>query len=74
MGPFRSCTQMGGKEAPLPKICDRYPAMLKLCTVILNLKKIQKIYESHGTFPEFRSHQHFSTKNTDVVYTLIHNL
>ena len=36
----------GGKKAPLPKICHRYPAMMKLGTVIPYLKKIQKIYES----------------------------
>ena len=37
----------------LPKICHTYPAMIKLDTVIPNLKKIQKIYESRDTQPEF---------------------
>ena len=39
----------GGKKAHLPKICHTYPAMMKLCTVIPYLKKIQKIYESRDT-------------------------
>ena len=50
------CSRMGGGEAkrpPLPKICDTYSAMMKLCTVIPYLKKIQKIYESRDTPFEF---------------------
>ena len=37
----------GGKNAPppLPKICHRYPTMMKLGTVVPYLKKILKIYE-----------------------------
>ena len=38
---------------PLPKICHTYPAMMKLGTVIPYLKKIEKIYESRDTPPEF---------------------
>ena len=38
-----------GKKAPLPKICHKYPKMMKRGTVIPYLKKIQKIYESHDT-------------------------
>ena len=34
-----------GKKAPHPKICNTYPTMMKLDTVIPYLKKIQKIYE-----------------------------
>ena len=36
----------GGKKAPLPKICHTYSTMMKLCTVIPYIKKIQKVYES----------------------------
>ena len=38
---------------PLPKICHTYPAIMKLVTVIPYLKKIQKIYESCDTPPDF---------------------
>ena len=41
------------KAPPFPKICHTYPKMLKLSTVIPYLKKIQKIYESRDTHPEF---------------------
>ena len=43
----------GGKKTPFPKICHTYHAMMKLGTVIPYLKKIQKIYESRDTPPEF---------------------
>ena len=36
----------------LPKICQTYPAMMKLGPVIPYLKKIQKIYESCDTSRE----------------------
>ena len=39
----------GAKRSPLPKIYHTYHAMMKLVTVILYLKKIQNIYESHDT-------------------------
>ena len=32
----------GPKRSPLPKICQTYPTMMKFCTVIPYLKKIQK--------------------------------
>ena len=43
----------GCKKAPLSKICHTYPTMIKLGTVIPYLKKIQKMYESRDTHPEF---------------------
>ena len=43
----------GGKKAPLPKICHRYPTMMKLSTGIPYPKKIQKIYESQDIPLEF---------------------
>ena len=48
------CSQIGGsKKATLPKIYHTYPAMIKLGTVILFLKKISKIYESHDALLVF---------------------
>ena len=43
----------GNKKAPLPKICNTYPTMMKLGTVIPYPNKIEKIYESHDTLIEF---------------------
>ena len=43
----------GAKRFLLPKICHKYPTIMKLGTVIPYLKQIQKIYESHDTSPEF---------------------
>ena len=45
MGLFGSCSCMGGQKGRLAKISDIYPTMMKLGTVIPQLKKIQKIYE-----------------------------
>ena len=53
-GPFRGCSWMGGsKEPPLLKVCQIYPAIMKLGTGILYLKKTQKINESHDAPLEF---------------------
>ena len=58
---------------PPPKICHKYPTMMKLGTVIRYLKKIQKIYESRDTLLEFRWHQQFFTGNQQVLlYKEIH--
>ena len=43
----------GDKKAPLPKICNTYPTMMKLGIVIPYPNKIKKIYESHDTLIEF---------------------
>ena len=82
-GLFRSCSRMGGgaKWPPFPKICHTYPTMMKLGTVISYPKKIQQIYESRDTPLEFCWHQHFFTRNhqillsrnTDMDCILIHN-
>ena len=52
-GPFWWCSQMGVKKDPFPEICHTYPAMIKLGTITPYLNKIQKIYESQNTHPEF---------------------
>ena len=57
----------GGGGAKGPKICHRYPTMMKFGTVIPCLKKIQKIYESRDTHPEFCWHQHFFTGNQQIL-------
>ena len=44
-----------------------YPTMMELGTVIPYLKKIQKIYESRDTPPEFCWHQHFFTENQQIL-------
>ena len=41
------------KKGPLPEICHKYSAIMKPDTVILYLKKTQKIYESPDTPLEF---------------------
>ena len=44
-GLFRGCSRMGGGSflAPLPKIRHAYPAMMKLGTVIPDLRKLQRL-------------------------------
>ena len=69
-GHFRGFSQMGWggqKGRPLPKIRHTYPTMIKLDTVIPYLKKIQKIYESRDTSPEFWWRQHFFTENQQIL-------
>ena len=56
-----------GWEAPIPKICHTYPAMMKVGTVIPYLKKIQKIFQSRDTSPEFCWHQYFFTINQKIL-------
>ena len=54
MGIFGAAHGWGGaKRSPLLKLCHTYRTMMKLGTVIPYLKKIQKIYESRDTPPEF---------------------
>ena len=62
---FGGCSQMRGggrgrvgKKATLPEICHTHPTMMKLGTVILYQKKIQKIYESRDTPLDFYWYQH----------------
>ena len=38
-----------GQKESLPKICQAYPTMIKLGTVMSYPKKIQNIYKSRGT-------------------------
>ena len=43
----------GGGKATLPKICRRYPTVMKLGTVTPYLRNMQKIYETRDTPIEF---------------------
>ena len=52
---------------PLPKICHTYPTIMKLGTVIPYLRKIQKMYKSRDTSLEFCWHQHFFTRNQQIL-------
>ena len=52
---------------PLCKIHHTYPTMMKLGTVIPYLRKIQKMYKSHDTSLEFCWHQHFFTRNQQIL-------
>ena len=56
-----------GKKGSIPKICHTYLAMMKLGTAILYLKKIQKKYESRDAPPQFCWHQHFFTRNQEML-------
>ena len=51
-GHFWGYSQMGGKKAT-PQNLSHISTMMKLGTVIPYLKKIQKIYESRDTLPNF---------------------
>ena len=54
MGIFVAAHGWGGaKASPLLKICDTYPTMMKLGTVIPYLEKIQKMYGSRDTPSDF---------------------
>ena len=73
MGFLGATKEWGDKKAPLPKICRTYPTMIKLRIVIPYLKKIQKLYKSHDTTLEFCWHQHFLTRNQQILpYQEIH--
>ena len=57
----------GAKKPSIPKILGTYPTMMKLGTVIVYLKKIQKIYKSRDTHPDFCQYQHLFTRNQQIL-------
>ena len=67
MGIFGAAHGWVGQERPLPKICHTYPTVMKLGTVIPYLKKIQKIFESRDTPPDFCWHKHFFSVNKQIL-------
>ena len=64
-GLFRGCSRMGGELfAPSSlKSAAHILKMVKLGTVILYLRKFQKMYKSRDTSLEFCWYQHFFTRN-----------
>ena len=67
-GLFWGCSRMGGPFwPPLPKIRDTNLAMMKRSTVISYLRKIKKMYKSHNTPLGFCWHQHFFTRNHQIL-------
>ena len=68
-GLYGGSSWMGGQKGslPLPKICHRYPTLMKLGTGMPYLKKIQKLNESRGILFEFCWHQHFFTENQQIL-------
>ena len=73
-GLFWGCSRMGaGPFLPsIPKIRHTYPTMMKLGTVILYQRKIQKMYKSRDIFLEFCWHQHFSSEISKFCYIKKH--
>ena len=57
----------GRQKSPLPKICQTYPTIMILCTVMPYLKKNWKIKKSRDTLLEFSWHQHFFTGNRQTL-------
>ena len=68
-GLFRGCSRMMGDlfGPPLLKICHTYSTMMKLGRVIPYPRKTQKIYKSRDTSLEFCWHQHFFTRNQQIL-------
>ena len=62
-GLFRDCSRMDGG----PKICHTYHTTMKLGTTIPYLREIQKMYKSRDTSLESYWHQHFFTKNQQIL-------
>ena len=69
MGFFGAVHGYGGGPfwPPVSKICHTYPTIMKLDTVIPYLRKIQKMYKSRDTSLEFCWHQHFFTRNQQIL-------
>ena len=65
-GYFWGCSLMGeGKKTLLPKICDTYPAMMKLGTVIPYLQTSAFFHQKSVDF--------IKSRNTDIDCILVHN-
>ena len=60
-GLFGGSSWMGGQKGPLPlpKICHRYPTLMKLGT--------KKLNESRDILLEFCWHQYFFTENQQIL-------
>ena len=60
--------EIGDKKAPLSKIWQTYLTIMKLGTVISDLKEIQKKYESCSKLLDFCWHHHFAPKVSKLCY------
>ena len=58
----------GQRGRPISKICQTYPAMMSVGTVIPHLKGIQKIQDLHCIPLEFCWHLHFSPEISNFCY------
>ena len=58
----------GEEKAPVPKICQAFPTIMKLGTLIPYLKKIRKKYKSHDTPLEFWCHPDFLPEIRNFCY------
>ena len=70
MGLFEAAHGWGGgsgQKGLLPKICDIYSTVMRLGTVILYLKKNQKIYKSRDILLKVCWHLHFFTGDQQVL-------
>ena len=56
-----------GDKAPITKISHTYPKIMELVTVILHIRKMQKINESRDTSIEYYFYRHFSIGNQQVL-------
>ena len=69
-GHFQGCSRWGaGGGGFFGGLCHAYPTMMKLGTVIPYLKKIQKIYQSRDTHPDFCWYQHFLSEIIKFCYS-----
>ena len=57
----------GWKNVPHYEICQTYPTMMKLSTIITYLTKIQNIYKSRDIPIKFCWHLYFFTKNQQLL-------
>ena len=61
-------------KRPLPKLCHAYLTLMKLGKVILDLKNIQRIYESRDISIFHRKQANFAiSRNTDIDCILVHD-
>ena len=69
MGLFKAAHERGvTKKAPHPKVCQTYPTMMKLGTVVPYLKKIQKQYKSPDTPLSFAENRIFLLEISNFCY------
>ena len=58
----------GAKRPRFPKICHTYPTIMKLCTVIPYLKKIQKFMNTSQTPSVLLTSAFFHRNSANLLY------